>query len=95
MQKNFSEYLTQIQNFRLYVKAQLLILGQIAFHLAYEYMQNRAVIDGLAHILSSNGQIEKLAPTLLPQNLPTISKKGGNFNNIEHALVKIDLFNLN
>jgi len=60
--EEFDEYLTRTQNFTLYVKARLQILGQTAFHLAYEDLQNQAVIDGLAQFLGSNGQVEKLAP---------------------------------
>ena len=60
--EEFDEYLTRTQNFKLYAKAGLEISGQTAFHLAYEDLQNQAVIDGPAQFLGSNGQVEKLAP---------------------------------
>ena len=49
--KEFSEYLTEIQNFNLYLNARLQTTGQTAFQLNYEDLQNQDVINGTAQFL--------------------------------------------
>ena len=92
--KEFSEYLTQIQNFNLYLNARLQTTGQTAFQLNYEDLQNQDVINGTAQFLGSTGEIEAVKAKLLPQNPVALSEKVENFPAMQAELAQIDRFNL-
>ena len=88
--KEFSEYLTQIQNFNLYLNARLQTTGQTAFQLNYEDLQNQDVINGTAQFLGSTGEIEAVKAKLLPQNPVALSKKVESFPTMQAELAQID-----
>ena len=73
--EEFDEDLNRRQNFKLYAKARLQILEQTAFHLAYEDLQNQAVIDGLAYFRAAMGRLKNGPQNGHPKTQPHCFKK--------------------
>ena len=92
---DFAVHLSALQDFQLRIMNTLQQTGQTAFYVAYEDLQDVAVMNGLARFLGAQGQITQLSSRLKKQNPAPLASKVGNFAEMEQALAQMDLFNLN
>jgi len=73
---------------------RLQTLGQTAFYIAYEDLQNVAVMNGLARFLGVDNVLEGLDKSLKKQNPEHISTKVSNYDDMLAALGRLDRFDL-
>ncbi len=90
----FETHLTALQAFQVTLLHALQITGQTAFYVAYEDLQDVAVMNGLARFLGCDQQLESLDESLKKQNPEPLSEKVSNFAQMEDALAGLDRFNL-
>lgn len=90
----FETHLTTLQEFQVRLLHELQITGQTAFYVAYEDLQNVAVMNGLARFLGVDHQLESLDESLKKQNPEPLSEKVRNFDQMSDALASLDRFNL-
>ncbi len=90
----FEEHMSRTQGFQVQLLNTLQQSGQTAFYLAYEDIQNLDVINGLAKFLGSEDALESLDQDLKKQNPDGLLDKVSNPEEMEEAVVGIDLFNL-
>lgn len=91
----FESHLEALQAFQVTLLNGLQKTGQTAFYVAYEDLQDVAVMNGLAEYLGCRSQLEELDSSLKKQNPSPMSDKVGNFDKMEDALARLDRFNLN
>ncbi|EPX82336.1 nodulation protein NodH [Salipiger mucosus] len=92
--QEFEAHLAELQDFQVMLTNALQVSGQTAFHVAYEDLQDVAVMNGLATWLGVPGRLESLNTALKRQNPEPVSEKVANFDEMEQALVRLDRFNL-
>lgn len=90
----FETHLTALQAFQTRLLNALQITGQTAFYVAYEDLQDVAVMNGLARFLGVDHQLESLDESLKKQNPQPLSEKVSNFEQMAEALARLDRFNL-
>lgn len=90
----FEIHLEALQAFQIKLLNALQITGQTAFYVAYEDLQDVAVMNGLARFLGVDHQLESLNESLKKQNPEPLSVKVRNYDEMEAALSRLDRFNL-
>lgn len=90
----FAGHLAALQEFQVRLLNALQRSGQTAFYVAYEDLQDVAVMNGLAAYLGCDARLEALDKSLKKQNPSPMSDKVKNFDEMEIALGQIDHFNL-
>lgn len=90
----FETHLEALQAFQINLQNALQVSGQTAFYLAYEDLQDVAVMNGLARFLGVDQQLESLDERLKKQNPEPLSVKVRNFDAMEESLSRLDRFNL-
>ena len=90
----FEAHLTALQEFQIALLHALQVTGQTAFYVAYEDLQDVAVMNGLARFLGVEQQLDSLDESLKKQNPEPISEKVRNFDQMADALARLDRFNL-
>lgn len=91
---DFEAHLERLQNFQIRLLNGLQKRGQTAFYVAYEDVQDVAVMNGLAKWLGSDTQLKGFDHNLKRQNPSAISDKVENFDEMERALAHLDRFDL-
>ncbi|KMK65525.1 sulfotransferase family 2 domain-containing protein [Puniceibacterium sp. IMCC21224] len=91
----FEAHLADLQTFQVTLMKALQTSGQTAFYVAYEDLQDVAVMNGLARWLGVSAQLGSLNTALKRQNPEPVSEKVENFPQMEAALSRLDRFNLN
>ncbi|MGI3169644.1 nodulation protein NodH [Pseudooceanicola sp. C21-150M6] len=91
----FNRHMQKLQEFQILLLNTLQTSGQTAFYVAYEDLQDVAVMNGLARWLGQTDQLDKLDDKLKRQNPAPISEKVADFDGMEQALSRLDRFNLN
>ncbi len=92
--QEFQTHVEQMQDFQLLLLNRLQCTGQVAFHLAYEDLQDVNVMNGLAAWLGARGRLEALDHSLKPQNPQPVSAKVANPDVMQASLADMDRFNL-
>lgn len=92
--EEFEEHLSSLQDFQVRLLNALQTTGQTAFYIAYEDLQDIAVMNGLAAWLGVDDRLEGLNKKLKRQNPEPLSDKVANFPEMEAALARLDRFNL-
>ena len=92
--KEFAAHLAALQEFQVHLLNTLQRSGQTAFYLAYEDLQDVAVMNGLAAYLGCDTRLDTLDKSLKKQNPSPMSDKVKNYDEMEIALGQIDHFNL-
>ncbi|SMC78426.1 sulfotransferase family 2 domain-containing protein [Primorskyibacter flagellatus] len=92
--EEFKEYLTRLQAFQVRLLKALQTTGQTAFYVAFEDLQDIAVMNGLAAWLGVADRLEGLDKKLKRQNPEPLADKVANFPEMEAALANLDRFNL-
>ena len=90
----FEAHLDALQAFQVTLMNALQTTGQTAFYVAYEDLQDVAVMNGLARWLGATARLDSLNTALKRQNPEPISQKVENFAEMEQALARLDRFNL-
>lgn len=90
----FETHLAALQEFQVHLLHALQITGQTAFYVAYEDLQDVAVMNGLARFLGIAQQLDSLDDSLKKQNPEPLSEKVRNFDQMADALARLDRFNL-
>ena len=93
--QEFEAHMQALQDFQVTLQNRLQISAQTGFYVAYEDLQNLAVMNGLARWLGISDQLDALDDKLKRQNPAPISEKVSNFPEMENALARLDRFNLN
>ncbi|ETX28517.1 nodulation protein NodH [Roseivivax isoporae] len=92
--QEFEQHLAALQDFQVLIQRSLQHGGQTAFHVAYEDLQDVAVMNGIARWLGIPDRLEGLDTSLKRQNPESVEDKVENFAEMEAALVRLDRFNL-
>ncbi|SMX33727.1 sulfotransferase family 2 domain-containing protein [Maliponia aquimaris] len=92
--EEFETHLSELQDFQLRLQAALQTSGQTAFYVAYEDLQEVAVMNGLAQWLGSSARLDSLNTALKRQNPEPASEKVENYAEMVQALARLDRFNL-
>ena len=90
----FERHIARLQSFQVTLLNTLQRTGQTAFYVAYEDLQDLAVMNGLAAFLGCEDRITALDEKLKRQNPEAIDTKVMNFDGMESALARMDRFNL-
>ncbi len=91
---DFEAHLEALQSFQVTLLNGLQKRGQTAFYVAYEDVQDLAVMNGLARWLGCETPLDSLDHNLKRQNPAPISDKVENFDEMEQALARLDRFDL-
>lgn len=92
--REFTAHLDRLQGFQIALLRGLQTTGQTAFYLAYEDLQDLAVMNGLLAWLGVPGRLTDLDRSLKVQNPEPLSAKVGNFADMRAALAALDRFDL-
>ena len=93
--EEFEAHMQQLQAFQVRLLNAMQVTGQTPFYVAYEDLQDVAVMNGLARWLGQADELDKLDDKLKRQNPAPLSEKVDNFDGMEQALARLDRFNLN
>jgi len=91
----FTRHMEEQQAFQVRLLNTMQQTGQAAFHVAYEDLQDVAVMNGMARFLGVGSQINQLNKKLKKQNPEPMAAKVENYPQMEQALARLDRFNLN
>ncbi|WP_136636218.1 sulfotransferase family 2 domain-containing protein [Pseudooceanicola onchidii] len=91
----FEAHMQQLQDFQVRLLNAMQVTGQTPFYVAYEDLQDVAVMNGLARWLGQVDQLDRLDDKLKRQNPAPISEKVADFDGMQQALARLDRFNLN
>ncbi|MDX2483556.1 MAG: nodulation protein NodH [Pseudodonghicola sp.] len=92
--EEFAQHVEALQLFQQQLLNRLQTNGQTAFYLAYEDLQDLAVMNGLAQWLGVAARLDKLDQSLKPQNPAPATDKVTNPDEMTAALAGLDRFNL-
>lgn len=92
--REFEAHVNGLQAFQVKLLNALQTTAQTAFYVAYEDLQDVAVMNGLARWLGCNAQLDSLNTALKRQNPEPLSEKVENFDEMQKALSRQDSFNL-
>jgi len=90
----FEAHLSALQAFQVQILNALQRSGQTAFYVAYEDLQDVAVMNGLAAWLGGADRLTGLDKKLKKQNPAPLSDKVRNFDEVQNAIARLDQFNL-
>ncbi|SDY67926.1 nodulation protein NodH [Citreimonas salinaria] len=90
----FAAHMEALQAFQVQITGALQRSGQTAFHVAYEDLQDVAVMNGLAQWLGVAARLDSLETGLKRQNPQPAREKVANPDEMERALARLDRFNL-
>ncbi|SFT95784.1 sulfotransferase family 2 domain-containing protein [Sedimentitalea nanhaiensis] len=90
----FSRHVQDLQAFQVTLLNRLQRSGQTGFYVAYEDLQDVAVMNGLARWLGAVDRLERLDTSLKRQNPGAIGDKVSNPEEMAAALGGLDRFNL-
>ena len=90
----FGAHLDALQGFQVQLLNTLQRSGQTAFYVAYEDLQDVAVMNGLADWLGCDTRLEGLDKKLKKQNPAPMAQKVSNYEEMAAALARLDRFNL-
>lgn len=90
----FAGHVATLQGFQVTLLNRLQTSGQTAFYLAYEDLQDLAVMNGLAAWLGVEARLDGLDQSLKVQNPEPLAAKVANPEEMERALAAFDAFNL-
>jgi LPS sulfotransferase NodH len=90
----FEAHLEALQSFQVTLLNRLQTSGQTAFYIAYEDLQDLAVMNGLARFLGVEEQLDGLDKKLKKQNPSPISAKVSNYDDMLEVLSRLDRFDL-
>ncbi len=93
--REFEAHLDALQQFQVTLLNTLQKLGQTAFYVAYEDLQDVDIMNGLADYLGCQNRIAGLDKPLKKQNSTEMSDKVVDFQGMEKSLARMDRFNLN
>lgn len=93
--EDFIAHIQRLQDFQMILLRGLQVTGQAAFWIAYEDLQDVAVLDGLARFLGVEHQKKRTSKATKVQNPAPLDRKVTNFDEMEAALARLDRFNLN
>ena len=91
----FEQHLNDLQAFQVRLMQGLQRAGQTAFYVAYEDLQDVAVMNGIAAYLGCDARIDALDDKLKRQNPEGLETKVSNFDSVAVSLARLDRFNLN
>jgi len=92
--EEFAHHVEALQQFQQLLLNRLQTSGQTAFYVAYEDLQDLAVMNGLAQWLGVAARLDKLDQSLKPQNPAPVTDKVTNPKAMATALAGLDRFNL-
>ncbi|MBS0125887.1 nodulation protein NodH [Thetidibacter halocola] len=92
--EEFERFMQDLQDFQVKILNTLQTTGQTAFYIAYEDLQDVAVMNGLAQWLGCSARLDSLNTALKRQNPEPMAEKVANFDEMERALARLDRFNL-
>jgi LPS sulfotransferase NodH len=92
--EEFASHVEALQDFQVLLLNRLQSSGQAPFYLAYEDLQDLAVMNGLATWLGVPEKLESLDKSLKPQNPSPITSKVANVDEMTATLAGMDRFNL-
>lgn len=92
--EEFATHVEALQDFQVMLLNRLQRSGQTAFYIAYEDLQDIAVMNGLAGWLGVAGRLEELDTQLKRQNPSPVVSKVSNVGEMTEALSGMDRFNL-
>lgn len=90
----FEAHLDALQAFQVQIMNTLQRTGQTAFYVAYEDLQDVAVMNGLAAWLGCPARLDSLNTALKRQNPQPVAEKVENFEEMAASLARLDRFNL-
>ena len=90
----FEAHLARLQEFQVSLMRALQTSGQTAYYIAYEDLQDIAVMNGLATFLGVEEQREAINRSLKRQNPEPALEKVDNPDEMRAALARLDRFNL-
>lgn len=90
----FEKHVSKLQAFQVMLLNRLQTSGQTAFYVAYEDLQDLAIMNGLARFLGRDEHLDALDASLKKQNPSPLQDKVSNFKEMENALSGLDSFNL-
>lgn len=90
----FEAHLAELQAFQIRILNSLQTTGQTAFYIAYEDLQDVAVMNGLAQWLGVNARLDSLNTALKRQNPQPAAEKVENYAEMADSLARLDRFNL-
>ena len=90
----FETHLSDLQAFQVRILNVLQQTGQTAFYVAYEDLQDVAVLNGIAQWLGIEGRLTGLDRKLKKQNPMPMEDKVANFEEMALTLARADRFNL-
>jgi LPS sulfotransferase NodH len=91
--EEFEDYLAGLRAFYGHIRRRLQTSGQTAFHVHYDDLSDRGVLDGLAAWLGATGPAEA-GPAARVQNPDPLERKVENFAEMDAALGRADAFDL-
>ncbi len=94
-EEEFETHINALQAFQLRLLNTLQKLGQTAFYIGYEDLQDVDVMNGLAAYLGVDARIPRLDKSLKKQNPMPLPEKVTDFGKLETALARLDRFDLN
>lgn len=94
-ESEFEEHLEGLQQFQVRLMNTMQRLGQTAFYVAYEDLQDVEIMNGLAKYLGVKAELKTLDKEFKRQNPMPMSDKVANFDQMEASLARMDRFNLN
>ena len=90
----FEAHVNALQAFQVTLLNRLQVLGQTAFFVAYEDVQNLEVMNGLARYLGVASRLDSLDKKLKVQNPKPVTEKVENLLEMQEGLARLDRFNL-
>lgn len=94
-QAEFETHLEKVQLFQTHLLNALQLGGQTAFYIAYEDLNDVAIMNGLAQFLGCADRLTSLDRKLKKQNPASTISKVTNPDTMAEALARLDQFNLN
>lgn len=92
--EEFETHLADLQAFQVQLMHALQTSGQTAFYVAYEDLQDVAVMNGLAQWLGVDARLDSLNTALKRQNPQPTAQKVENYAEMSASLARLDRFNL-
>ncbi|WP_421905691.1 sulfotransferase family 2 domain-containing protein [Mameliella sp.] len=92
--EEFEAHLAELQEFQIRLLNALQTTGQTAFYVAYEDLQDVAVMNGLAQWLGVEARLDSLNTALKRQNPQPTAEKVENYEEMAESLARLDRFNL-
>jgi LPS sulfotransferase NodH len=90
----FEAHVAHVQDFQVYLQNKLQVTGQTAFYVAYDDVNDVAVLNGLAKWLGIAARIDAPSTKLKRQNPEPLREKLTNFDAVTEGMARLDRFNL-